>query len=84
LIDTRDNLGGIPGLWHGGLLRSRHRHDRALIAVLEPVSAFEDPAMPIPSESTALTGITDDDMAGRRVRGHRRPRPRPGKQGQAL
>jgi hypothetical protein len=33
------------------LLQSRHRHDRALVAVLELVSACEDPAMPIRSES---------------------------------
>ncbi|BAH39604.1 exonuclease [Gemmatimonas aurantiaca T-27] len=32
-----------------------------------PLSYFEDPGRPIPAEASAITGITDDDVRGKRI-----------------
>jgi DNA polymerase-3 subunit epsilon len=35
--------------------------------VHQPLSYFEDPGRPIPAEAAAITGITDDDVRGKRI-----------------
>jgi DNA polymerase-3 subunit epsilon len=43
------------------------REDGRIFAVQPPVSYFEDPGRPIPAQVTALTGITDEDVRGKRI-----------------
>jgi DNA polymerase-3 subunit epsilon len=39
----------------------------AIFEVGEPLTSFEDPGRPLPADIVALTGITDADVAGRRI-----------------
>ena len=41
--------------------------DGAVVEVGEPASWLEDPGVPLPPEIVALTGLSDADLAGRRI-----------------
>jgi DNA polymerase III subunit epsilon len=41
--------------------------DTGVLGTIDELSAYEDPGRPIPPEVTALTGITDADVAGKRI-----------------
>jgi DNA polymerase-3 subunit epsilon len=43
------------------------RDTGAILATAEPLVYFEDPGRPLPPEIVQLTGITDDDVRGRRI-----------------
>lgn len=42
-------------------------HAGRVYQVLAPLTYYEDPGRPIPAEVTALTGITDEQVRGRRI-----------------
>jgi len=39
----------------------------AIVSTVDAYEEFEDPGFPIPAEVTAINGITDSDVAGRRL-----------------
>src|SRR5690554_379439 len=43
------------------------RRSGRILQVLEPYSALNDPGRSIPAEIVALTGITDEDVRGKRI-----------------
>lgn len=49
-----------------GMIRCRYNAGR-LVGVEATYDEFDDPGMPIPLEVTAMTGITDDMVRGRRI-----------------
>jgi DNA polymerase III subunit epsilon len=69
LLDTE-----ITGLDHRkdeiielGMVRFDYLPDSRIIGVRDTFSAFNEPSIPIPPEITALTGISDEMVAGHRI-----------------
>ena len=50
-----------------GMVKFGYTPDGRIIEVRETFSAFNEPSEPIPAEITALTGITDEMVAGHRI-----------------
>lgn len=50
-----------------GMLKFRYSHDDEILGVSETFQAFNEPAEPIPPSITALTGITDQMVAGQKI-----------------
>ncbi|MCK1715177.1 MULTISPECIES: 3'-5' exonuclease [unclassified Bradyrhizobium] len=69
LIDTE-----TTGLDHArneiielGMVKFDYAPDGRIVGVRDTFSAFNEPSAPIPPDITALTGITDDMVAGHRI-----------------
>src|SRR4051794_41053189 len=50
-----------------GMVKFGYTPDGRIIDVRDTFSAFNEPSEPIPAEITALTGITDEMVAGHRI-----------------
>lgn len=50
-----------------GMVKFDYLPDGRIVGVRDTFSAFDEPSVPIPSEVTALTGITDEMVAGHRI-----------------
>lgn len=50
-----------------GMVKFDYTPDGRIVGVRETFSAFNEPSAPIPPEVTALTGITDEMVAGHRI-----------------
>jgi DNA polymerase III subunit epsilon len=50
-----------------GMVKFDYLADGHVVAVRDVFSSFAEPTMPIPPEVTALTGITDEMVAGQRI-----------------
>jgi DNA polymerase-3 subunit epsilon len=50
-----------------GMVKFAYRADGHVVGVRDVFSSFAEPAVPIPPEVTALTGITDEMVAGQRI-----------------
>lgn len=50
-----------------GMVKFDYSSDGRILGVRDTFSAFNEPSVPIPSEVTTLTGITDDMVAGQKI-----------------
>jgi DNA polymerase III subunit epsilon len=52
-----------------GMVKFDYLPDGRVVGVRDVFSSFNEPSVPIPTEVTALTGITDEIVAGQRIDG---------------
>ena len=50
-----------------GMVKFDYTPDGRIVGVRDTFSAFNEPSVPIPPEVTALTGITDEMVAGHKI-----------------
>src|SRR4029077_12748496 len=50
-----------------GMVKFEYLPDGRVVGVRDLFSSFNEPSVPIPTEVTALTGITDKMVAGQRI-----------------
>ena len=50
-----------------GMVKFDYLPDGRVVGVRDVFSSFNEPSVPIPTEVTALTGITDEMVAGQRI-----------------
>jgi DNA polymerase III subunit epsilon len=65
-LETTGLTAGVDRIIEIGLVRFAY-DERGVLGSLDELAAFEDPGVPIPSEVSVLTGITDAMVAGRRI-----------------
>jgi DNA polymerase-3 subunit epsilon len=66
-IETTGFLARRDRIIELGMVPFEFASDGRIFGILEGLDQFEDPEIPIPPEITALTGISDDDVRGKRI-----------------
>lgn len=69
ILDT-ETTGMTPGtdeVIELGMIKFEYGHDGQIYRVLDTFNQLQQPSKPIPPHITAITGITDDDVAGQAI-----------------
>jgi len=66
-VETTGLSAGADRIIELGLVAFEFDREGHIYAILDELSAFEDPGSPLPAEITRITGITDDMVVGKRL-----------------